>query len=940
MQSTPDSQTGLRGRRAEALVLDRLVANARAGTSGVLVLRGDAGIGKTALLETLADQATGCRVARAAGVESEMELAFAGLHLLCAPFLNRLDALPGPQRDALATAFGLGSGGAPDRFLIGLAVLSLLADAAGAQPLVCLLDDTQWLDQASAQALAFVARRLAAEAIVMVFAVREPGASVDLAGLPELRVGPLHDADARSLLATAIPGRLDKSVRDRILTEAAGNPLALLELPRAWTHAAFAGGFGLPDAASVSRRIEESFRRRLTSLPEDSRRLLLLASAEPVGDPTRIWAAAERLGIPFEAAEPATTTGLAAIDTQFRFRHPLVRSVVYAEASPGGRRLAHAALAEATSPEQDPDRRAWHLAAAASGPDEAVALELERSAGRARARGGLAAAAAFLQRAFALTEDSAKRANRALAAAQASMHAGEFETALGLLTEVDATTLDEVARARTDLLRGHVAFASSFGSEAPPRLLKAAERFERIDGDIARETYLDAWGAALFAGRFATAGNLVEVSRAARSAPALTRPPRPSDLLLNGLAILITDGREAAAPALRRATSAFVANEDSMEENFRWGWLTTVPSNVLWDDESWYAINARQLKIARDAGALARLPIDLTASAIVIAWRGDFASAAAAIAEANAVTRATGTRIAPYAAMFVAAMRGREAEATSLIESTLTNAAAGGQGIGVQYAHWVSAILYNGLGRYAEARAAAEQATAEAPELFLWGWAMPELVEACAKSGDRRAGDGALARLVDATNSVGGDWALGLQARCAAQLSPAGSAEGLYQEAIARLDRTRLRPEQARAELLYGEWLRGEDRRLDARSHLRRAHELFTAIGMEAFAGRARRELLATGDVVRKASVEEALDEFTSTELQIARLASEGQTNPQIGALLFLSPRTVEWHLRHVFSKLGVHSRKELQGALRKRPHSPVGLQPEGDGRTSSATTP
>jgi DNA-binding NarL/FixJ family response regulator len=920
-----DSPIRLRGRRAEALVLDRLVANARAGTSGVLVLRGDAGIGKTALLETLAGQASGCRVARAAGVESEMELAFAGLHLLCAPFLNRLERLPGPQRDALATAFGLANAGAPDRFLIGLAVLSLLAEVAEAQPLVCLLDDAQWLDQASAQALAFVARRLAAEAIVMVFAVREPGATVDLAGLPELNVGPLHDADARDLLVTAIPGRLDQSVRDRILTEAAGNPLALLELPRAWTPAAFAGGFGLPDAASVSGRIEESFRRRLTSLPDDSRRLLLLASAEPVGDPTRIWAAAERLGIPFEAAGPATTTGLFAIDTQFRFRHPLVRSVVYAEATPGGRRVAHAALAEATNPKEDPDRRAWHLAAAASGPDEGVAIELERSAGRARARGGLAAAAAFLQRAFALTNDPALRTKRAFAAAQASVHAGEFEAALGLLTALETRPLDEIAQARAELLRGHIAFAASLGSDAPPRLLKAAERFEEIDADVARETYLDAWGAALFAGRFATSGNLLEVSRAAKAAPSSARQPRPSDLLLDGLATLITEGRAAAAPALRRATSAFVANEDSMEENFRWGWLTTIPSNVLWDEESCFAINARQLQIARDAGALARLPIDLTASAIVIAWRGDFASSAAAIAEAVTVTQATGTRIAPYAAMFLAAMRGREAEATPLIESTLTNAAAGGQGIGVQYANWVTAILCNGLGRYADARAAAEQATADYPELFLWGWAMPEMVEACAKSGDRRAGNRALALLVDATNSVGGDWALGIQARCAAQLSESGSAEGLYQEATARLERTRLRPEQARAELLYGEWLRGEDRRLDARSHLRRAHDLFTAIGMEAFGERARRELLATGDVVRNTSVE-ALDAFTSTELQIARLASEGQTNPQIGAQLFLSPRTVEWHLRHVFSKLGIRSRKELRTALPKGTHTTVGV--------------
>ena len=474
---------------------------------------------------------------------------------------------------------------------------------------------------------------------------------------------------------------------------------------------------------------------------------------------------------------------------------------------------------------------------------------------------------------------------------------------------MEATPLDEVSQARAELLHGHIAFASSVGSDAPPRLLRAAKRFEGIDSDVARETYLDAWGAALFAGRFATTGDLVEVSRTARAVPPLTREPRPSDLLLDALATLITEGRGAAAPALRRATSAFVANEDASEENFRWGWLTTIPSNVLWDEGSWHTINARQLQIARDAGALARLPIDLTASAILVAWRGDFASAAAAIAEAVTVTEATGTRMAPYAAMLLAALRGREEEAGGLIESTISAATAGGQGIGIQYAHWVAAILYNGLGRYDAALVAAEQASEETPELFLSAWALPELIEASVRSGKPRAGARALGRLAEATDTAGGDWALGLQARSAALLKPDGGAEPLYQESIDRLARTRLRPELARAELLDGEWLRREGRRVDARGPLRSAYELFATIGMEAFAERARRELQATGEVVRRRSVE-TLDELTAHELQIARLASDGRTNSEIGAQLFLSPRTVEWHLRHVFSKLGVdHAR-------------------------------
>ena len=444
VRSAIDSETQLRGRRAECERLDQLLSGARAGTSGALVVRGEAGVGKTALLDYLVAHATGCRVARASGVESEMELAYAGLHQLCAPFLDRIERLPAPQGDALGTAFGLRTGAPPDRFLVGLAVLTLLSDVAEAQPLVCQVDDGQWLDRASAQVLGFVARRLAAESVVIIFVVREPAETLELAGLPELKVGPLRDPDARAVLASAIPGRLDESVRDRIVAEAGGNPLALLELPRGWTPASLAGGFGFPDGVSVSGRIEESFRRRLAPLPDHSRRLLLVAAAEPAGDPALIWAAAERLGIPVDAAGPATAAGLLDVGTQLRFRHPLVRSVIYQEATPGDRRLVHGVLAAATDPAADPDRRAWHLAAATLGPDEDVALELERSAGRAQARGGLAAAAAFLQRAVSLTAEPARRTERALAAAQASFAAGAFDAALRLLATTDAGALDEI----------------------------------------------------------------------------------------------------------------------------------------------------------------------------------------------------------------------------------------------------------------------------------------------------------------------------------------------------------------------------------------------------------------------------------------------------------------------------------------------------------------
>ena len=905
----------LRGRRAECAVLDELVAAVQSGSGRSLVLRGDAGVGKTALLGYAVDSASELRVLQAVGVESEMELAFAALHQLCTPMLGRLDKLPGPQRDALGTVFGLRDGGPPDRFLVGLAVLSLLSELADEGPLLCVVDDAQWLDRASAQVLGIVARRLMAEPVGLLFATRRPG--VELRALPELEVQGLRRGEARALLDSAFRFVLDERVRDRIVAETGGNPLALLELPRGLTVAQLAGGFGLLGAQALPARIEDSFLARIERLPEQTRTLLLVAAAESVGDPLLVWRAAERLGVGTAAATSAEAEGLLVIGARVTFRHPLVRSAVYRSASPRNRRAVHLALAEVTDLAIDPDRRVWHLAAAATGPDEAVAAELERSSGRAQARGGLAAAAAFLQRSVALTADLTARADRALAAAQVSLHAGEFESALGLLATAEAGELDEFQRVRANLLHGQIAFASGHGSDAPPLLLKAAKQLEPFDLELARETYLDAWGAALFAGRLATAGSLREASRAARALPPAD-PPRPSDLLLDGLATLVTEGRTAAAPLLRRATSAFAAEEISAADNFRWGWLTTVPSNVLWDEQSWNAINVRQLRSARAAGALARLPIDLTALAVLVTWRGGFTEAEAAIPELDAVVEATETRIAPYSAMLLAAFRGRAAEASALIRTAAEDAAAGGQGIGLQYAEWASAVLFNGLGRYQEALTASRQASADTPELFLSAWSLPELVEAGVRSGERQLATGALERLVEATGAAGTDWALGIEARSHALLCEGKIAEGFYLEAIDRLKRTRIRPELARTHLLYGEWLRREGRRVDARGQLRVAHDLLSTIGMEAFADRARRELLSTGETISKRSAAGTeRDELTPQETRIALLARDGLSNPEVGARLFLSPRTVEWHLRKVFAKLAISSRKELREAIR-----------------------
>ncbi|MGO8893475.1 MAG: ATP-binding protein [Streptosporangiaceae bacterium] len=908
----PGRAPALTDRRWERGVFDRLVNAVQAGESRVLVVRGDPGVGKTVLLDYLVSRAPGCRLARAVGVQSEMELAFAGLHLLCASMLDHLEAIPVPQREALRTAFGISAGPPPDRFLVGLAVLSLLSEVAGERPLICVIDDEQWLDHASAQALGFVARRLGADPVGLVFAARVPGE--ELAGLPELVVEGLGESDARALLDSALAGPLDARVRDQIVAETQGNPLALLELPRGLTQAELAGGFGLPGAAPLSGRIEESFRRQLDALPPEARRLLQLAAADPSGDPVLVRRAAGRLEIPLQAEAAAADAGLAEFGMRVRFRHPLLRSAAYRSASAADRQQAHGALAEVTDPVADPDRRAWHRAQAAAGPDEEVAAELEHSAGRAQARGGLAAAGAFLERSVLLTVDPARRAERTLAAAQANLRAGAFDKTLELLVTAEAEPLDEFASARVDLLRGQIAFASGPGSDAPPLLLKAAKRLESLDLGLAREIYLSAWIAALFAGRFAGAGDLLEVSRAARGLRSAD-PPRPVDLVLDGLTLLVTDGPTAAAATLRRAASAFADADISVEEALRWGWLAQAAASAVWDDERWRAMLLRQVQIARDVGALDQLPIDLASLGTDAAWSGDFAAAAALIAETDAVCAATGTRSAPFAAMLLASLRGNQAEAGPLIEATIAEAAAGGQGIAVTYAHWAAAILYNGLGRYADARAAAQQASQDKPALYTAMWALPELIEAAVRIGNTQLAADALARLAETTRAGGTDFGLGIEARSRALVSEGAAAVGCYREAIDRLGRTQLRPELARAHLLYGEWLRREGRRADARTQLRTAHEMLAAMGVEAFAERARRELLATGETVRKRTVQ-APDTLTVQEASIARLARDGRTNPEIGAQLFLSARTVEWHLRKVFTKLGISSRRELPGAL------------------------
>jgi DNA-binding CsgD family transcriptional regulator len=915
--STAVSGRPLLGRRDESAALDDLVASVRAGLSRALVLRGDAGVGKTALLEYLVQHSSGCGIARAAGVESEMELAYAGLQQLCAPFRDRLQRLPSPQRDALETAFGVRDGDAPDRFRVGLAVLSLLSDVAEDRPLVCIVDDAQWLDLASAKALAFVARRLGAESLGLVFAVRDQGGEQQFEGLPELAVGGLDEDDARELLATVVAGPLDERVRDRIVAETRGNPLALLWLPRGWTPAELAGGFGLANApTALSGRIEQSFTERLAPLPASTRLLLLVAAEEPVGDPVLVWRAAAELGIGPDAAAPAAAAGLVDFGAQLRFGHPLMRSAVKRAAAPEERQRVHRALAQATDADVDPDRRAWHRAHATAGLDEDLAAELERLAGRARARGGLGGGAAFRDRAVELTPDPRIRAQRALRAASCKHQAGADDAALRLLAVAKAGPLDELEQAHAQLLHAQITFATTRGRDAPPLLLQAAKRLEPLDPTLARETYLDAFAAAMSADRLVRGGDEREVAAAVLAAD-WEPSTRACDLLLDGLAELTCGGYVAGAPALKTALRAFRDEPLSEEDELRWLWLAARTARALADDEAWDELTARQLALARRTGAFSVLPVALTERVVVELVAGRFGVAMSLAAEAEAVVEATGSHLAQRSSIMLANWRGRDDEAVALIEKTQQDVLRRGEGLWVVANEWGSAQRYNGLGRYDDALTAAERAAENPRGLGQSIWVLAELIEAAVRSGQAERAVGPLAQFGERAQAAGTDWALGTHARAAAMLGEGAAAERLYREAIERLSRTHGRASQAlaRAHLVYGEWLRREHRRVDAREQLRVAHAMLADMGAEAFAERARRELQATGETVRKRSVE-TLDELTPQEAQVARLAADGQTNPAIGAQLFLSPRTVEWHLTKVFGKLGISSRKQLRSTL------------------------
>jgi DNA-binding CsgD family transcriptional regulator len=905
------------GRRRELEVLSSFLDDVRGGNGRVLVMVGGPGVGKTALFDHLCARAAGCRVETGAGVESEMELPFAGLHQLLTPMLGGIERLPAPQREALQTAFGISSGAAPDRFLVGLATLSLLSDRAEAEPLCCFVDDLHWLDRASAQVLAFVGRRLRADQVGLLFASR--ARLRELAGFDELRIDGLAEADARTLLDSVLTTPIDARIRDRVIAEADGNPLALLELFRGLTAADLAGGFGLTGAVPVTASLEIEFRDRLGALPASTRTLLLVAAADPVGDPALVWQAARALGVEPDAAVAAVEANLVEFAPTVRFRHPLVRSAVYRSASARQRQAAHRALAEATDAALDPDRRAWHRAQGAAGPDEDVAAELEQSAGRAQARGGIAAAAAFLTKAFQLTSEPARRAERALAAAQAKVQSGAPAEALGLLVSAEAGPLTEVDRARADLVRAQTALASNRGSDASLLMLNAARRLQHVDVELARVTYLDALKAALFAGRLARAqADLRSVSRAALTLPA----PRSSSsvsLLLEGwarnfAADSFSEGYAAGLPLLRRALAD---SGDGLPPEQALSWLQGAygMSRFIWDEEQNHLLAARWATLVREVGALSELHFALTAQILTHVLEGDLAAASSVLEELQAAAEAAQANVYPHGPMALAAYRGDHEQAAELIPKAIADATERGEGLVVSSAQWASAVLNNGAGLYPEASAAAQRASQDPWALGFRNLSLVELAEATVHTGSPELAADACSQIADLARSAGTDWALGLEARSLALAAQGQEAEAHYRTAINLLSRTRIRPDHARARLLYGEWLRRENRRADAREQLRTAYEMLSAMGMAGFAERARRELLATGETVRKRA-SQTTRQLTSQEASIARLAAEGLTNPEIGTRLFISTRTVQYHLAKVFQKLQINSRGQLHRVL------------------------
>ncbi len=912
----------------ERAQIDQVLASAAQGMSAVLVLRGEAGTGKSALLDYAVESAGDLGVVRIVGIESEAELGFAALHQILVPYLGDLESLPGPLQQALATAFGIREGGPPDRFLVGLASLTLLSAAATGRSLLCVIDDAQWLDQESAEVLAFVARRLYADAIGMLFAVRDPsGRRISLEGLPSLDVAGLQPDDARQLLASVATGDVHSRVSDQIVVQTGGNPLALIELGRELAPAQLTGEMSLPEPIPLGRSLQARFRGQAERLPAATQALLLTAAADPTGDLALLWRAGRQLGFDSSSAGPAEASELLTVVASPTFRHPLVRSAIYYGAATAERQRVHRVLAAISDPVTSGDLRAWHWSLAITDPDEAVATELEQAAGRARRRGGWAATGAYLTRSAELTPDTPERLRRILAAGQAENTAGAPLRAQALLDSVAGELADPHQAIAAKRLQGAIHFALNQPAQTASILLDGARRIAPLDPGQARAALLDALVATRVSGRLAPAGAAgPDIARAARSLPpAPASEVNVGDLLLDADTSLLLDGHEAAAPLLSRAVDALQQIPERSPDLQIWTGIGCWAAGALGDDHALYSLSRRLEEAAREHGAVPALSNALLLTGVSELFAGTLGRARALWTERAAIEEALGDNCRLGEVLLLAWQGHTGTRANAAAEAD----AATQRGLGwkLVYLEYALVVLELGLGRYAQALASAPSGYAD--NVIVSAFALPDLIEAAVRSGERAFAQDALDRVARRAAASPTPLALGLLARSRAMLTDGPDAETGYQEAIAHLLQARGESHLARAHLLYGEWLRRNRRRRDAREHLQAAHTMFETMGASAFAERARLELTATGQTARK-RIPGYHAELTPQELRVAALAAAGSTNPEIAAQLFISPKTVDYHLGKIFRKLGVASRRELAGI----PLGAPDVSPLGDSTT------
>ena len=922
----PASSSVLIGRSAEQAALGRLVDSLAHGLSAALVLRGDAGVGKTALLAQLPHIAPDVDFTWLSGVESETSLGFAGLHRLLIPHLHRMQEVPPVQRSALASALGLTEAKPTNVFLVGQAVLTMLADAAQARPLVCVIDDAQWLDQESVEVLAFVARRLFAEQLGVVFSVREPPRNQQFEGIAELSISGLETEEAAAMLATITSQRVDPKVAEHVAQMVAGNPMAVGEVGRQLADARLTPDLLLNGPLPLGRRLEEHFRTQVQDLPASCRAVLLLAATHTSTDTAVLRRAAALDGLDLEAAAPAQTNSLIERGADIRFRHPLIRAAVYAAASPAERRHAHKTLAAVIDKTTDRDQHAWHLAAATLLPNENVAAELEGCAVIARSRGGYSDEASFLARAAALSPDSSRAASRYLDSATAALNSGAPHRATELLNLATPHLREPFARVHAQLI--HVDIIINSGLEPYTALtskrLEAARALITSDSALARQTLLEAIRSGILCGSYSSDTTLEQLGRTALDLwPALDGAHSVDDFLLQGLATAITDRFTEAAPALRRAVGMLdqIVSGTELESSTRLMifdtrvYLGHYAAICIFDDRRLIRLLRDAVDSQRERGILHSLVIGLHILAIHESVMGNISSAVAHKEEAHAVAKAlgyTGQRMSatlPNAQLL--AWQGRDHEVLEVTTSMFAFAGYLQVGELKRAARHALIVMHIGRGDYEQAFATGMQGLAD-NYTHLEVESLPSIIEAALRTGRQDVADDVLSKLRTIALASGTNWALGLLTRCSA-LAAAHKieAEALYRESIAYLDETIVLTDQARAHLAYGEWLRRQQRYIEARTELRIAYDMFFSMGAPAFAERARVELAAAGAKIKKAKIG-TLSTLTPQETQVVELAATGATNQEIATRLFLSTHTVAYHLTKAFRKLGVSSRREL----------------------------